>query len=285
MSRKAHFFRQKPEDILNLYIGGVSSVIPNASTLESVLGLSTGAVSIFNIKGNNIEAKVDEDYDIPFRCFAAGFAPNNFGSIVTYYIDLERCKTLFQQSFLLQSNIKFCYFLNADDVPSVQTWRLCTSLEHVGIPKVNNDLGSIPNIDRGNFNQLTNNLTNIYVNPYLITNNSGNLDADLQTAINLYSANVVSVINENRPDAITDLSGSNITSNSVDLNFTTPSSSNTINLYEVWLNGSFYDWISNSGDTLTGLSSSFSYDIELISVDIYYNRSESFSNKINITTL
>lgn len=109
---------------------------------------------------------------------------------------------------------------------------------------------------------------------------------------------VVFIDNTTPPSSIADLSASNITSTSVDLNFTTPSSTNTLDFYEVWIERqdldyyskervsqrlTIHDEIISSGDTISGLISGTTYKIKIFACDEYWNRSEE-SNEIEITT-
>ncbi|WP_417237252.1 MULTISPECIES: fibronectin type III domain-containing protein [Flavobacteriaceae] len=141
--------------------------------------------------------------------------------------------------------------------------------------------------------------TQIYVNPTMFTADGGSLEADLQQAIDTYSANVISIDDTTPPSAVSDLSASSITSSGCDLDFTPPSSTNALDFYEVWVENIDLDlWhvdrvagrytinqeITSSGDTITGLTTGTNYKIWIIACDEYWNRSE-ISNVIEITTL
>lgn len=112
-------------------------------------------------------------------------------------------------------------------------------------------------------------------------------------------ATLIEVLDYTPPSSVTDLSSSNITSSGCDLNFTAPSSTNSLDFYEVWVERLDLDeWhkdrvlgrytisqeITSSGDTISSLISGISYRIHIIACDIYWNRSE-ISNIIEITTL
>lgn len=129
-----------------------------------------------------------------------------------------------------------------------------------------------------------------YANPYLKTNNGGDLDSNLQEFQN-DGGTIVWVTDTTPPDAISDLSASNITSTSFDLNFTTPTSVNGIQAYEVYLdNGNGHilqrykkhvDIIS-SGSTISGLTSGLTYKARVRTRSNFYTKSD-FSNEIEIT--
>lgn len=138
----------------------------------------------------------------------------------------------------------------------------------------------------------------IYVHPSMLTNNGGGLDVALAYAVT-FGAVIVSYDDSTSPSAVSDLSSSNITTTSVDLDFTTPSSANTIQHYEVWIERTDIDeWhvdrvvgrytpkelITSSGSTISGLVSGTPYKVYLITCDEYYNESAK-SNEVTFTTL
>jgi hypothetical protein len=67
------------------------------------------------------------------------------------------------------------------------------------------------------------------------------------------------------------------------LNFTTPSSTNAIEYYELYNNGVFVKNITASGQYLTSLTPSTSYNVTLIAVDVFYNKSV-VSNSLSFST-
>jgi hypothetical protein len=136
----------------------------------------------------------------------------------------------------------------------------------------------------------------IYVNSIY---QSATLPPELNDAVVTYNANLIYVVDFTKPLDITDLSDSNVTSTTVDLNFTPPTSTNALDFYEVWVERlDLGTWeedrvkgryninqeITSSGDTITGLLANTTYRIRVVACDIYWNRSE-FSNQITITTL
>lgn len=129
----------------------------------------------------------------------------------------------------------------------------------------------------------------IYANNYLATNNSGSIDGDLQTVIN-EGGTVVFNTNPVTPPNILDLSVSNITTNSANLNFTAPTTQNTYSHLDVYLDtgeGAGYrllDEVVNSGDTISNLISGNEIRVKVKTIDEFYNRSV-FSNEITFTAL
>ena len=99
------------------------------------------------------------------------------------------------------------------------------------------------------------------------------------------------------PDAVVDLVGVNITSTTIDLNFTPPSSPDRpLDFYEVWINDGVrsgstiwqdyvpHQEIAGSGSTVTNLETGTTYTIRVKAADTLYNVSD-FSNTITGTTL
>lgn len=139
----------------------------------------------------------------------------------------------------------------------------------------------------------------VYVDDFHLTSNAGGLDATLADAVATDGATVVGIANKTSPNPVTNLAATNITATTVDLTFTAPSSLNTLDFYEVWIENTDLDlWskervegrynidqeITASGDTVTGLTTATNYNIHVVACDIYWNRS-AISNIISITTL
>jgi len=79
------------------------------------------------------------------------------------------------------------------------------------------------------------------------------------------------------------LSAGTIYDTAIQLNFTPPSSTNTIDYYECYANGVLKNKISGSGEYVYGLMASSSYDITVVAVDIFYNKSV-VSNTLSSST-
>lgn len=121
----------------------------------------------------------------------------------------------------------------------------------------------------------------IYAHPSMETINNGGLEADLTYARDSRDAIIRYVTNFTAPNPITDLSVGTVFGTAVQLNFTTPISTNAIDYYELYVNGIYSKKII-SGNYITGLSTNTSYAFEIIPVDIFYNKST--SNTVNVTT-
>ena len=146
-----------------------------------------------------------------------------------------------------------------------------------------------PTTDQSNF-QNTNTgagAGTIYVDPVLMTNNAGGLDADLVTA-QTAGATIVSCVDKTAPEAISDLAATAVSSGSCDLSFTVPNTTNALDFYEVWVDKNDdkgwqilrpTDEITASGDTISGVLAG--YKIKVYACDIYYNRSLE-SNEITL---
>ncbi len=130
-----------------------------------------------------------------------------------------------------------------------------------------------------------------YVNPALETSNGGDREQLIEYLEDTEGCTIVYIDNETPPNEVTDLATVLISSGSVVLSFSTPTSTNTVEFYEVWIDDGVTSWhkyfpkqhMFTSGSTLFGLTSSTNYDIKIVAVDEYYNKS-GYSNTINITT-
>ena len=84
----------------NVFIGGEGVNTSSASELETLLGLTPGAVTYFNLDGNNIEAYINENYEIPSFKFESNLD-------ITYYEDLENLTKVNQRGFLNAENLVY----------------------------------------------------------------------------------------------------------------------------------------------------------------------------------
>ena len=314
MSSKSHFFRQKLLTGSPLYLGGVGSFFTNELLLSQNLSVSESDILNFQIdSNNNISCFVVGDYTI------GNMEASNIGNILTYVIGGDNLKSLSSTCFLGQTNLVFFKADNLEN-PLLRRWFWDTNIEESYLPEVvlfgsqsstyayrfnvslknvyiplATQLGSSQSssafVDR--FFEGAVNLENIYVNPFLMTNNGGLPDADLTRATQLYGTNIIPVTDLTPPQTITDLSISNITTNSFDVNFTPPTSINGILRYDVYVvNDSEnklqefrkYQSINNSGDTITGLQSGVNYKVRIQTKNNFFTNSE-ISSEANTSTL
>lgn len=276
--KKFYFGKSKSKP--NTFIGGVGDVITNASQVASSLGLTANRVRGFVKKGNNIEFEViGGTYNMQHRFIS--------GSNITYFIDKDGLVTSFGQSFSQCLNLerlefpKCTYIYGGDSGGWLFT--TCPKLKYVYIPLCIN-FGQTVGEDKV-FRPGYPLSAKFYIPASLQSANSGNPDGDLITGIG-NGIIVRYVTNSNKPNAVTDLSTGAIYNTAIQLNFTHPTgSTNAIDFYEVYLNNSpiSYAEITASGQFITGLTPNTNYNIKVIAVDVFYNKSV-FSNSINVST-
>jgi len=118
-----------------------------------------------------------------------------------------------------------------------------------------------------------NSSTKIYCNPFLQTSNSGAEEGDIAYSRSL-GATIRYVTNFTVPNVITDLAVATVYATSIDLVWTLPSSTNTIDYYEIYVDGIFNKKVTTLSATITGLTYLQTYNFTVIAVDIFYNKSE-----------
>lgn len=281
----------------NTYIGGVSSTISTAALLATKLGISVGNISNFTVVGSDIKCKITGSYAIPNVAFKFNTTPctyyrdsdylvTSLGSDAFYFtnisgkIDFENATSV-SDTFNSTPLLTEILLKNATSVANsgfIQSTNGTRTLKTCYIPSVTS-LGSTSG-DNGVFTGNCVGLT-IYAHPSLQTNNAGGVDGDLVYAIS-NGAIVRYVTNFTAPNAVTDLSAGTIYNTAIQLNFTPPSSTNSIEYYEVYVNGVFKHKITGSSKYVGGLTASTNYNIQVYAVDIFYNKS--VSNILNITT-
>jgi hypothetical protein len=261
-----------PAPVYNTEIGGVASTISTASALATKLGISVGAISNFTIVGSDVKCRITGSYAIPVGAFEI----NN--SITRFYDQDGLVTSLGNRSFnnyLLTSLLKEVYLPNVTNV---------AQQVFVGIKNCVIYLPNVTAMGVVGYNDVFASTQGsiIYTNTYLQTSESGGVDADLVYAIS-QGATVRYVTNFTAPNPVITLSVGTIYNTAIQLNFTPPISTNTIEYYELYSNGVFLKNITASGQYITGLTANTAYNITLIAVDMFYNKSV-VSNILNVST-
>lgn len=277
----------------NVFIGGAASVITNETQLAAKLanypsGTAFSVANIYNftIVGDDIECYIGVDYQIVPAAFRNTQITT---SSPTYFRDYGlKCKLLKSSAFyssrrtglfdfpaVLTIEASQFYHENYGDADVADRIYYFPNCTNIGSPTV----ADTQMFGFGNITQ------KYYANTFLQTNNAGGVDATLAYGIANDTLQVVWILNQTAPSAITNLTIGTITATTLQLNFTAPSSLNTIDFYEVWLNGKRTDkTVTASGQNITGLTTATLYNVQLKAVDIYYNKSE-WSNTASATTL
>lgn len=263
----------------NTFIGGVSATISTASALATKLGISVGRIENFTIEGSDIKCKITGGNYVISQ-FDQFF---DTSGIITYYRDLDGLVSGLGNLAFYNTTIAEVYTPNATSIGTAafdQNIALSNNLKILYAPRctsigdtvLNNNVFRSGNLGGGK----------IYVDPSLQTINSGGVEGDIAY---LATGNTINyVTNFTAPNPVTTLSAGTIYNTAVQLNFTAPSSTNAIEYYELSLNGVLQTQrITASGQYITGLTPSTSYNITLIAVDIFYNKSV-VSNSLSVTT-
>lgn len=308
---------------INTYIGGIGNAINTPALLAAKLGISASRIKMFRILDNNIEcAIIGGTYSLTNSSWLSSnmtyfideknLAVTDEGRVFRSATLLQKIKlngllntgdesftntNLVEISLPNVTNLKGRYGsfrinpkLKRIILPeaSYSEWSFsgmdgCTSLETVYIPKLA-ILRSGSSAALNNFVFASNKTGfKIYASPLAQTSYLGGVDKDIAWAITNRSAIVRYVTDFTKPNAVIDLSVIPINSTSMKFQFTTPSSQNGIDFYEVYVNGVYKQELKASGDIISDFVENTSYAISLIAVDIFYNRSD-LSNVINLST-
>jgi len=306
----------------NFFIGGVGQELTNESQASTMFtNISSSQIESFSIDSdNNISFYVnpDNNFDLEssyfnmFSSFGGYWVSNNFPATLTYFIDTENLIKSFPSFFFFrqrslnylqvlglenvgqrtfQSNdIKKFYFPNLLLGNDFQTYIFNSQIERFYAPILNRfgkSTGDNRLFEIFGFS----NPKKIYYNTTAATNNSGNPDGDIQYCIDSGFQGVV-ILNQIRPNKISNIVLSNIGTNSVDISFDAPTGSeNTIDFYEIFLiDGSVLNNFkpitesTTNSLTLNGLESGKNYLIKVKAADIYFNLSD-FETSQSFTTL
>jgi hypothetical protein len=276
-----------PVIVENTFIGGVASSLYTAQLLATKLAIDVSRITAFSVLGSDIKCKITGSY------VSAQWLSN---SLLTYYYDNDNLMTSIGSSafgkcpnfldFKFDGVVSLGDFCFEDSNKEVLSFPNVTSTgqyvffnaksKSFHLPRCANLGGS------ASYNNVFNGVpvagTLIYAHPSLQTNNAGGVDGDLVGRTVRY------VTNFTAPNPVTTLASGTIYNTAIQLNFTPPTgSTNAIDYYECYVEGVFKSRINSSGDYVKELNQSVSYNITLISVDIFYNKSI-LSNILNVST-
>lgn len=287
----------------NTYIGGVSSVLNSASAVASSLSVSADRIRSFSIIGNDIQFRMVGSYSLGFS------NPAPLRPLLKYYYDNDGLVTNIQDDTFrgMSAGVIRLYFPgiivqtgqaifqdiftpfildmpNCTTVPAswLGNWETASGAKIVSLPKCTNF--GVDELNNSVFSYNGAKRTKLYVPISKQTSNAGGVEGDVAFVAGSTASSIVYVPNYTKPNAITDLSAGTITSSSVQFNFTAPSSMNTLDFYEVYLNGIYKGTVTASGQTISGLTTATLYKSTILAVDIYYNKSL-VSNSVFVTTL
>lgn len=303
--RKIVFGRAKMKQ--NTFIGGVASTINTAALLASKLDINVLRITNFEVRGNDIRCCIVGEYQLPNGSF---YESGN----INYYDDKEGlCTNIGVSSFygLTKNPLRFNFpgvitqlgtqILGNTFGKTVFLMPNCTKIDATQFSGAWNTINAnnkkilvISKCTNIGFNKSFNNVFNIgdtskkYVTIYAPiseqTSNAGGVEGDLADHI-AKGGTVVWVPNTVAPAIITDLSIGLKTSTTAQILFTNPTSTNTLQEFEVAIDGIFHQMITASGQYITGLTSGIEYkNVTIKAIDMYYNRAEE-SNQITFTTL
>jgi hypothetical protein len=187
--------------LYNTIIGGQGAITTTASALETLLGISSGGVSTFDIVGTDIFAIIDVDYTLANSKFS-----NNLS--ITKFIDLDQHVTTIG-TFVFRGAVNFTEFdllgaitigVNAFRDTAITSFvsnatsigsgcvRLCASLTHFEAKFLTAKLGNT--VANNNVFLDCPSLTTVHVATVCQTNNGGGRDGDIAYAEDTLGATI-----------------------------------------------------------------------------------------------
>jgi hypothetical protein len=268
-----------PSLLPNTFIGGVSSTITNKTLLAGFLSITDALISSFAIIGNDIECRITTTYQINSNAFYS--VPEE--TLITNYIDLDGyCVAINAGAFrsTLQTEVlKELYFPNVTSVSGGTTFTVRSRGNIlVYLPRCTTYGGAVT--DNFTFSAAsTHAKSKVYAEPTMATINGGGVEGDLDFLV-FAGGVIVYVLNFTVPSDITDLATVSIGATYIKINWTAPASTNTIDYYEIYVDGIFNQKTTDL-NIILALTNLSSYDITVKTVDIYYNKST--SNILSVT--
>jgi hypothetical protein len=258
---------------LNTFIGGVGATITSANDYATITSLDVNDISAFTIDANNnVSCFINTNYSFNTNALTGNLD-------LTYFIDESGNVTLLNDgAFYNTYNCRLMYMPSLI-TSGINNWRGAGSgnIAQYDVFSISS-LTPISTDATNNFTFNFLNVQNLYTNLANQTNNGGSPDGDL-TNPNFTVNTINYVSNTNKPNAVSDLSVSNVYGTQLTLTWTAPAATNGIDGYIIFLNGNYETFTTTEGINLTGLSLNTSYSIEIITVDGEGNLS-SFSEEV-----
>ena len=285
---KKYIFRRRGISPPNTFIGGVgNTVVTTKGQLASKISIGEEYITNFVIdSNNNVSCHIGANYTMNGSAF---FRDDG----ITYYIDMGgKCTFIDNQAFANPSNAsqyKVLIFPNVTGCNS-NNWSGggAGTRNHMGIiclPKLE-PIGSTGTTNNNNFSW-TNYTHNVYVNSINQTNNAGSPDLDISGAISsAISSWVKYSTNQSQPENVTGLSTTDITSDTIYLQWDAITHSNNIDYYIVFKDGNIVGITNGATTTFTasGLVQTTEYNFKVLAIDSQGNNN-TFSEEIAVTTL
>jgi hypothetical protein len=297
----------------NVVLGGTGATLDTSLKVANFIQVDESDITLLEIDSdNNVKFNVQRDFSI--------INSSNLSANGSVFFDFSGNQTIFNQRFLRDITKAIC--LSNGDPQSLlgfQAFRFCP-VTHLILSSIKGSagdvsIGEINNTKRiylPNWKDLTTealllgsqrNGAVMYFNLEMETVNNGDPHPSIvfSSSIGFPDKDEARFIqNLDKPNAVSDLTVSNITSSTVQLNFTEPTgSTNSIDFYYVYIDYSnisfalkystrheisaFFKEISASGDVLTGLPSGTEITMQIQTVDYYHNVSD-YSNIVTFTT-
>ena len=291
------YFYESGKVRVNTYIGGIGASASTKELLATKLGIASSRISNFSIINNNVQCRISGSYILQS---SSSLDDTN----ITYYLDKGGLiSNLTQYEF--RRAINFNGELILDGVSSLTDSYLnrngylvrviCKNATTLaGAAFYNGDSPYFrqtfyfPNVTNMGGSTASNSVfygimpkSYIYVHPSMATNNVGGPDGDLVAATTA-GAIVRYVTDFTLPEPISDVSVGVIHSTSVELIFTEPYAANTIDYYDVYIDGTYNCSCKYGQVYAQGLNPNTTYRIEVYAVDMFFNRS--ISNAVYATT-
>lgn len=278
----------------NTFIGGISGIINTPALLAAKLGIDVSRVKSFEVRGTDVGAHIVGNYVAPVLFLSSiesltyfednsGLITSNSGKMFQRSYNIK--KAYLPGMTLLNGNSGNWTFENNDNLANQYSkWKTLYIGNALNIGATQGFDSNVFRVGVFGFN----NTIRLYAHESLATSNAGGVEGDLAGFDSMGGNSVQFIANLTKPNKVTTLSIGTKTATSLQLIFTTPTSLNTIDHYDVYIGGFWHDRISGSGQYITDLTTATLYKrIEVRAIDIYYNRAEQMddANMVEAMTL
>lgn len=268
--------------ITNTFIGGIASVTNTATLLAAKLSITDAQIFDFTIIGDDISCRIEQTYTIN----ADAFYGTSDETLITYYIDVDGyCTGVANGSFRATAESSTLQLVYLPNVITIGTTSACYTFRNridldIHLQRCTTFGDGVTNDAIFATSGLSN--TTIYAEPTMETINGGGVEGDLAQAAGV-GATIVYADSYVANDAISDLDIVSAGGTYLNVDWTAPSSTNGINYYLVFVDGSYKTSSTSASATVVGLQLNTSYDVTVYSLDNKGNISP-ISNTLTTST-
>jgi hypothetical protein len=258
------------EDVIvnNVYIGGVSATMYSPATIRPKLDwIAENLITNVIVDGEDISFRIDTDFSITNWAW-------RHATDIKWFKDLDgRCKSLneatFRKTATWTGRTTHIHLPGVETISSLYNFYRNSYMKEIVLTSPNlTQIGQTVNSNESNFGGGANwSGTTLWLHDNLRTANGGGAEADLAS----FNGTIVWVTDFTPPDAVTDVTVSQVYEEAADITWSAPTSTNGVMKYHVFVNDQPYLETTQTSLKVAGLTNGTVNKFQVKAIDNFYN--------------